>query len=49
MIEASGDTRREEALECSPDYEVIASPWIGLHYRCEMVTCFVGATVTCTS
>ena len=28
-------------MEGSPDYELIASPWIGLHYKCETVTGWV--------
>jgi len=43
--ETTSESRKEEPLEDSPDYELIASPWIGLHYKCETVSGWVsGAT-----
>ena len=45
MDETTSESRKEEPLEDSPDYELIASPWIGLHYKCETVSGWVsGAT-----
>ena len=32
------ESREETFLQASPDYDLVASPWIGLHYKCEAVT-----------